>query len=298
MNLKRLGAVITRHAVFIAGLTALMVLVTAIFSFRQADNYRASSLVEVQPPVSEDGSVSLQGTLTARERAVTIAKLAGTDEVVERAREAVPAGSVAASCSAAQQGQSEFIDVTCTSTDSAAVAAAADARAVALQDYLEEQRQARVDELDRLYQLQIRTLRRQGVTPGDFPPPPIFPSYREVEVRESASVPDAPFEPKPLRAIAIALVIGLAINTALAFLLEYLQDRAHGIDDVERGLGEPILAAIPVIRARPEAGSTRDRPTRDRTTREKQARGRALMRSARGGRTREPQESRDPRDPT
>ncbi|MGM9986936.1 MAG: YveK family protein [Bacillaceae bacterium] len=60
------------------------------------------------------------------------------------------------------------------------------------------------------------------------------------KVTESAS----PIKPKPLSNIVIALVLGLTVSVALAFLLEYLDDTLKTETDIENKLQLPLLGTI------------------------------------------------------
>jgi polysaccharide biosynthesis transport protein len=63
-----------------------------------------------------------------------------------------------------------------------------------------------------------------------------------------ATVPTSPTSPKPLRNVAIALVLGLLLGIALAFLREYLNDTVTTREDLERATeGLSILGEIPRI---------------------------------------------------
>jgi non-specific protein-tyrosine kinase len=62
-----------------------------------------------------------------------------------------------------------------------------------------------------------------------------------------ASVPDAPFAPKPWRSAAIGLALGLFVGLGLAFLLEMLDTSVRTDADVAELLRQPILARIPRI---------------------------------------------------
>jgi succinoglycan biosynthesis transport protein ExoP len=77
------------------------------------------------------------------------------------------------------------------------------------------------------------------------------------EIAETASVPTAPFSPTPRRDAALAGVLALLIGVGLAFLLDRLDDKIKGADDVERVTGGvPVLGAIP-IHAEGKKGATR-----------------------------------------
>ena len=245
MSIGRLVGVVGHHWRLVTVLTAALLAGVAAVTYTTVPSYRASALLQVQAPMGSDGTVSLQDTLTARERAVTIAALGNTDEVARLADKTIRAGSGIGSCSFAQSGQSEFLSATCTGTARRAVAGAANAYATALQGLLESQRRARIAELSALYRTQVALLRKQGVTPANFPVPPVYPSYRELEVIDAATTPRHSFAPRPVRTLVIAAILGLLLNTGLAFLLERVQNRARSPEDLRNALDLPVLVAIP-----------------------------------------------------
>jgi capsular exopolysaccharide synthesis family protein len=62
----------------------------------------------------------------------------------------------------------------------------------------------------------------------------------------AATEPSTPISPQPIRNAALALVAGVVLGLALAFLLEQLDDQVHGRDEVEAATdGLPILGLIP-----------------------------------------------------
>jgi capsular polysaccharide biosynthesis protein len=65
---------------------------------------------------------------------------------------------------------------------------------------------------------------------------------------EPAARPSSPVSRQwPLK-IAIALLLGLVFNGALALLIELFRDRFPEPDELEQALGHPVLAAIPALR--------------------------------------------------
>jgi succinoglycan biosynthesis transport protein ExoP len=61
-----------------------------------------------------------------------------------------------------------------------------------------------------------------------------------------ATVPHIPFAPKPIRSTLLGLVIGIMLGLGLAFLLDYLDNRIRGKDDLERLSGNlPVMGLIP-----------------------------------------------------
>ncbi len=258
MTFKHLLAILSRHVFFIAALTALVVVPAAYLSLRQPDKFEASALLEVQPPVSGDGTIGIQELLAARERAVTITQLANTGVVEARTFARLPRTITPYECGFSQVEQSEFINVSCTSTRRNEVALLANRHATTLQSMLETRRQARIREVGRQHDAVIRQLRRQGVPPENWPVQPPYPAHRELTLPRVARAPTEPFAPNHFRTILIALVLGLIINSALAMLLEYAQDKARELDDFEHALAEPILATIPAIRRRGKLPAQRE----------------------------------------
>jgi len=268
LSISRLLTVLGHHWLLVVGLTAALTAGVAAVTYSTAPSYRASALLQVQAPLDTTGSITLQDTLTARERAVTIAALGNTVQVARRAGQALGSFRGLKQCSFSQAGQSEFLHATCTGATPGRVTQAANAYAVALQSLLEAQRNARIVELTRLYKEQIRSLRAQGVPATNFPTQPVYPSYREMEVIDAARTPSSAYAPRPVRTLAIALVLGLLLNTGLAFLLEHVQNRARSPEELQRALDLPVLAAIPTLGrgiggdrapARAHAATTRSR---------------------------------------
>jgi Mrp family chromosome partitioning ATPase/capsular polysaccharide biosynthesis protein len=77
---------------------------------------------------------------------------------------------------------------------------------------------------------------RKATATGDF------------SVVAPASLPAAPYAPKPLRSAILGLAVGLFVAIGLAFLLEQFDTRLRGHDEVARILGRPIIGRIPPIR--------------------------------------------------
>lgn len=63
-----------------------------------------------------------------------------------------------------------------------------------------------------------------------------------------AELPTAPISPKPVRNIALGLILGGLLGVALALVLERIDDRVRSIDDLTRWAnGVPQLASIPRV---------------------------------------------------
>ena len=69
----------------------------------------------------------------------------------------------------------------------------------------------------------------------------------EDSVLSPAQVPAKPVKPDKVRNGVIALIVGLILGAAAAFLREYLRDSIPSADDVEREAAAPVLGAIPYV---------------------------------------------------
>ncbi|MHB1391557.1 MAG: YveK family protein [Clostridia bacterium] len=66
-----------------------------------------------------------------------------------------------------------------------------------------------------------------------------------VQVVDTAKVPDSPIKPRPTMNIAIAFMIALMTGVGVAFLLEYLDHTIKTPQDVEKYLELPVIGVIP-----------------------------------------------------
>ncbi|MEG6585041.1 GumC family protein [Dendrosporobacter sp. 1207_IL3150] len=67
----------------------------------------------------------------------------------------------------------------------------------------------------------------------------------DVQIIDSATLPDEPIKPKKSLNIAIAAILGLFVGTGLAFGLEYMNKSIRTADDVNHYLDLPVLGSIP-----------------------------------------------------
>lgn len=68
-----------------------------------------------------------------------------------------------------------------------------------------------------------------------------------ISVVDPPRVPSSPYKPSLKLNLAIAIALGGFVGVLLAFLLEALDDRVRGADDVEALVGAPVLTLIPKI---------------------------------------------------
>lgn len=93
----------------------------------------------------------------------------------------------------------------------------------------------------RLYEMVLQRLKETGVT-GML-------QMSNVRVLDRAEPPERPVKPRPVRNLALAVLLGLAAGVGLAFLLETLDTTISTREQVEERLGVPFLGIIPSIEA-------------------------------------------------
>jgi capsular exopolysaccharide synthesis family protein len=69
-----------------------------------------------------------------------------------------------------------------------------------------------------------------------------------ISVVDPAEVPSAPFKPNLRQNLVMAMVLGLAGGLGLVFFLEYLDDRLHRPEDMERITHLPVLGVVPMVK--------------------------------------------------
>ncbi|MBN1628534.1 MAG: hypothetical protein JW990_02105 [Thermoleophilia bacterium] len=81
-------------------------------------------------------------------------------------------------------------------------------------------------------------------------------------VVERAAPAGGPFSPQTTRNALLAAIVGLIVGTGLAFLLDYLDKRIKDEKTLERELGVPVLASVPMVGGHwgDKSGERSDRP--------------------------------------
>ena len=79
-----------------------------------------------------------------------------------------------------------------------------------------------------------------------------------ITVVDSAEVPGGPYKPNLQSNLSLAMLFGLIGGLALAFFLDYLDDRVHRPDDVEKLTHLPILGVVPLVKRARGKGKPRD----------------------------------------
>jgi len=74
-------------------------------------------------------------------------------------------------------------------------------------------------------------------------------AQQNIRIIEEASIPKAPIKPKIKLNLILAIIIGIFGGAALAFFIDYLDDKVRSIEDIEHYIKLPLLGLIPRYRA-------------------------------------------------
>jgi len=69
----------------------------------------------------------------------------------------------------------------------------------------------------------------------------------QFKVLDPATPPHKPFKPDRLKILLMGFMLALGLGGGLVFLLEYLDQSFHSINELESYLGLPVLASIPLV---------------------------------------------------
>jgi capsular polysaccharide biosynthesis protein len=204
-----------RHKYFIVVLTAVLVVAAWFLTSRQTRQYESSTLIRIQGQVVEQSEAF--GSLVLGERlAQTYANVVTTGSFYDRVYGNVSERlgiSPRLVLEAEPVRDLELLWITARSPSPKFATEVANAAPGALRDFIRE----------------TGTLRDQIVTV------------------DPARVPVEPVSPNVKLNLAIALLLGLILNGALALLIERFSDRLPDPDELEVAAGRPILATIPVL---------------------------------------------------
>ena len=70
-----------------------------------------------------------------------------------------------------------------------------------------------------------------------------------ISVLEPAVRPNSPFQPEPLRVVAIAVALGVLVGVGLALLRNHWDKRLVSAEEVSSRLGVPVLGVLPRVKA-------------------------------------------------
>ena len=205
-----------RHKTLIVFLTAVFVGATWYFTSRETKTYEASALIRIQP--ARPGSDVLNGLEASQRLAQTYKTIIGSGALAARigrsvARKIPPARLAGMTTSARSVQDTELLWISARGRRPVDTATLANAVAATLQGFVR--------------------------TSGSL--------RDEVVILKAATPPTSPASPNETLNIALALVLGLIFNSALALLLEILRDRMPDTDELSASLGYPVLATIPTL---------------------------------------------------
>ena len=204
-----------RHKWFVLLLTAGLVAAAWALTKQQQKIYKASTLIRVQQRT--DNPEQVLGALETGQRlAQTYARIIETSTMAHRIfdelGQRIPYSAIKVSAAPVQDLELVTISASATSPDRAK--AVANAAPPALRAFI-----------------------RATGTPTD-----------QVITVERAGRPSRPASPNLKLNLALALMLGLVFNGALALLIEVLSDRLPSPDELERVTGRPVIATIPNLK--------------------------------------------------
>jgi len=205
-------AALWRHRLFIIGMTVLVGVVAYVLASTQPKIYEATALVRVeQRGVNAN---DLFGSLQVGQRlAQTYAQIVETDAIRGRVAGRLHLPTSQVDLSSSPVGDIELVHVTASSRIPAQAALVANSAVAALQSFVAE----------------------KGTT------------SEKVVLIDPARVPGAPASPRVKLTVAVAVILGLLFNSALALLLELFADRLPPLEGMEETFGKAVLATVPEL---------------------------------------------------
>jgi succinoglycan biosynthesis transport protein ExoP len=98
------------------------------------------------------------------------------------------------------------------------------------------------DSNQHLYDVLLKRLKETNLSQGL--------DTNNVRIIEEAVTPRIPVRPRVILNLILAAILGLTVGIGLAFLVEHLDDTVRSPEEVERAIGVPVFALIPVVAAR------------------------------------------------
>lgn len=218
-----------RHKIFICVLTALLGATAWFFVSRQPKIYQATALVRIQQrittPTEAYGAIQ-----TGQLLAETYAQIVQADTVRQRifalVRNRIPTDNGQIGIGASPVNRLDLLQISARGPDPVQVALVANAAPRALAAFIRETGTS-----------------RDQIVPID-----------------RANVPTKPVAPRLKLDLALAVLLGLIFNSALALVLELVGDRVRQPEELEELFGLPVLATIPSVKLR-SAPADRTGPT-------------------------------------
>lgn len=271
-NFRTYLQVVRRRFPWVLAVVVLAVLVSVALGEVQAKKYTASAQLLVQPAGSASSlSSGNQQTISATDM-VTELQLLTSSPVWTKATTQL---GFQPSISGSEVGQTDVLLVSATASTPALAARVANTYA---KDFVAQERTSAINALlqgEKQYQTQINALNSQIATLGTSDSPAASSritalasqlatlkgeetqlqvqaaeSPGGVELTSLASPPTGPSSPRIKKQAVIAFVVGLLVGLALAFLVDFLDDRVYTKEGLEGVTADvPVLTLIPKIKA-------------------------------------------------
>jgi len=242
-----------RHKAVIVLLTCVFVGATWYAVSRETRRYEASTLVRIQErgPGAGDASAAL---LAAQTLAQTYAKIIGSGALRGEMDSIVSACTSSPAPTARRKGTSSGVPASsCRSLGGARAARIANRKIseVALSA-------GQVQDLDLLSVTTRSENPTRAMVVANAAPLALKRFIRQtgsrserIVVAKAATVPSSPISRQLALKVAVALMLGLLFNGALALLAELFRDRLPETEELGQALGQPVLATIPSLRLKP-----------------------------------------------
>jgi polysaccharide biosynthesis transport protein len=285
-------AIAWRRRIIIVIVVVVAGVAAAAVSLIQTPMYRASTdvLLSAPPSLSSLTGAPIAGSGSGATGLANEQALARSSTVIQATKGEV-GSSVELSVSAASAAS--VVTFTAVSDDPELAAVAADTYA---ETFIDLRQQSRLDQFTRTSGVlnnrindvnqELTELRAAAVVPGSLEAARInaledqrqtYLDLRDslvvsgdlsagagAEVIQPATIPSGPFEPTTARNIAVALLVGLVLGVALAFVAENLDTTLRSDQDLQAATGVPSLAVVPDLETWKNTGEaylvTRDKP--------------------------------------
>jgi capsular exopolysaccharide synthesis family protein len=277
-ELRRYYDTLRRRKLTIGIVTLGVVVFAALFSAIATRVYKASAEIVIQPQSTE--SVFNSNNTQSNAPALTVEteiRVLNSDPVRQDVRRRL--GSVP-HVSAARVGETDVMRVTGTSTSAAQSARIANAYAGAYVDYRKSRAVGDLDAASRSIQARLKSLQDQidviesRLATADHVTQSALSARHTnllteqsllaqkldslqvdatlksggVQLTKAATTPTSPASPKPVRNVALALLVGLVVGTGLAFLRERLDDTVRTKDELASALPDvSVLGLVPIM---------------------------------------------------
>jgi len=213
MAVGELYRALWRRKLIVVATLALVVAAAVYYTSRQPKEYRATTLVRIQQTISN--SAEAFGALqTGGRLAQTYAEIAGTNTIAQKVYlgldQKIPYDQIAGSITGSQVEDLDLLSISATSRNPEWARQIASEAPAALRRFISE----------------TGTLRDHVVT------------------IQPALPPRGPSSPSLRLNVAAALVLGLLLGGGLALLFEFVADRAHSADEIERLTRRPVLSTV------------------------------------------------------